>query len=78
MSDRRSWVGPSAHNPFPKLQEIDVHRLKVPEAVLEVKRALKEALEKGASELRIITGRGNHSQDKLPILRPAVQQELQR
>lgn len=43
---------------------------------MQVKRALKAALETGASELRIITGRGNHNKDKIPVLRPAIQQEL--
>ena len=44
-----------------------MHRLKVAEAQEKVERALYDAVVTGVPELRIITGRGNHS--KVGILR---------
>ncbi|KAJ3538305.1 hypothetical protein NM688_g6540 [Phlebia brevispora] len=67
-----------AHNLNRQPHEVDVHRLQVTEAMSEVKRALKEALESDAPELRIITGRGNHSKGKLPILKPTIKREMEK
>ena len=55
---------------------MDVHRLTVAEALSQMRRALRDALDNGASELRIITGRGNHSQNKVSVLKPAIITEL--
>ncbi|CCL98661.1 uncharacterized protein FIBRA_00663 [Fibroporia radiculosa] len=61
-----------AHNRTPEPQTIDVHRLKVPEAVARVEQSLFDALEAGTPELRVITGRGNHSKGKIPVLKLAI------
>ncbi|KAH9935722.1 uncharacterized protein B0H18DRAFT_421658 [Fomitopsis serialis] len=61
-----------AHNFTPVPQTIDVHRLKVPEAVTRVEQALYDAMVTGVPELRIITGRGNHSKGKIPALKLAI------
>jgi len=68
-AERRYFI---AHNLAPKPQEIDVHRLKVPEAVARVEQALYDAVISGVSELRIITGRGKHSKGKIPVLKLAI------
>ncbi|THH33321.1 hypothetical protein EUX98_g873 [Antrodiella citrinella] len=65
-----------AHNLNPEPQTIDVHRLVVPEAITEVKRALREARSSGTTELRIITGRGKHSKGNIPVLKKAIIQKL--
>lgn len=65
-----------AHNINSQPQEVDVHRLQTSEAIIEVERALREAIETRASSLRIITGKGNHSKGKIPILKPAIMQKL--
>lgn len=56
----------------PEPQSIDVHRLKVAEAVAKVQEALYDAIVAGVPELRIITGRGNHSKGKIPVLKNAI------
>ncbi|KAI0823691.1 hypothetical protein BC628DRAFT_1411449 [Trametes gibbosa] len=61
-----------AHNMKPQPQTIDVHRLKVPEAIEKVEQALYDAIVTGTPELRIITGRGNHSKNKIPALKLAI------
>ncbi|OSX66074.1 hypothetical protein POSPLADRAFT_1068890 [Postia placenta MAD-698-R-SB12] len=66
-----------AHNQKPQPQEIDVHRLKVPEARARVEEALYGAMMAGVPELRIITGRGNHSKGKIPALKLAIIGQLQ-
>lgn len=43
------------------------------EAIGHTKRVLKQARELGNSEMRIIVGKGNHSKDGLPKLKPAIQ-----
>ncbi|OCH93727.1 hypothetical protein OBBRIDRAFT_789931 [Obba rivulosa] len=61
-----------AHNLKPEPHEVDVHRLKVKEAVEKVEEALYETMISGASQLRVITGRGNHSEGKIPRLKLAI------
>jgi len=61
-----------AHNFTAVPQTIDVHRLKVPEAITRVEQALYDAMVTGVPELRIITGRGNHSKGKIPALKLAI------
>jgi DNA-nicking Smr family endonuclease len=51
---------------------LDVHGLKVPEARSRVERALRDALLAGAPRLRVITGRGNHSVDGIPVLKARI------
>ncbi len=63
-------------NPAP--QEIDVHRLSSEEAFLQVKKAIRDARGFGAPQLRIIVGKGNHSKNNVPVLKPAIMSELQK
>ena len=44
----------------------------------EVKRAIRDAYDSGAPTLRIIVGKGNHSKNKIPVLKNAISNELQR
>lgn len=66
-----------AHNLKPEPHEIDVHRLSVQEAVMQVKRALRDAITSNSPQLRIITGKGKHSKDGIPALKLAIIRELQ-
>ncbi|ESK96666.1 hypothetical protein Moror_6886 [Moniliophthora roreri MCA 2997] len=52
--------------------EIDVHGLLVSEAIEATESAFREALRNGQDTLRVIVGKGNHSRDGQPKLRPAV------
>ena len=61
-----------AHNMKPQPQTIDVHRLKVPEAIEKVEQALYDAIVTSTPELRIITGQGKHSKNKIPALKLAI------
>ncbi|KAI0775769.1 hypothetical protein BD413DRAFT_531378 [Trametes elegans] len=61
-----------AHNMKPVPQTIDVHRLKVPEAIEKVEEALYDSIVTGTPELRIITGQGKHSKNKIPALKLAI------
>ncbi|KAI0745953.1 hypothetical protein C8Q76DRAFT_705560 [Earliella scabrosa] len=61
-----------AHNLRPEPQTIDVHRLKVTEALEKVEQALYDAIVTNTPELRIITGRGNHSKNGIPTLKLAI------
>ncbi|KAI0779419.1 hypothetical protein C8Q74DRAFT_1258812 [Fomes fomentarius] len=61
-----------AHNLRPEPQTIDVHRLKVVEALEKVDQALYDAIVTNTPELRIITGRGNHSKNGIPALKLAI------
>lgn len=56
----------------PEPQTIDVHRLKVQEAIEKVEQALYDAIVTNTPELRIITGRGNHSKGGIPAIKLAV------
>lgn len=67
-----------AHNIQPEPQTIDVHRLSVQEAMIQTKRALRTAYVSGSPELRIITGRGKHSKNKIPVLKLAIVGEMQK
>ena len=62
----------TAHNLKPQPQTIDVHRLKVPEAIEKVEQAIYDSLVTKTPELRIITGRGNHSKNGIPALKLAI------
>lgn len=57
---------------------IDVHGLFIVEAVKKVETALEAAILNGRKELRVIVGRGLHSQDRRPKLRPAIMGEMQK
>jgi|SRR5882762_2293267 hypothetical protein len=61
-----------AHNLKGKVREIDVHGLRVREALLRVEHAVRDMLLLSATDLRVIVGRGNHSVNKIPVLKMAV------
>ncbi|KAJ7497242.1 hypothetical protein FB451DRAFT_1017531 [Mycena latifolia] len=57
---------------------IDVHGLFVPEAIKKVKTALQEAILSDRKDVRVIVGRGLHSQNGRSKLRPAIMMEMER
>jgi len=52
---------------------IDLHGLHVTEAIQRVEQRVKQAREEGRKNLTVIVGRGNHSVDGIPKLKPAVE-----
>ena len=68
----------AAHNLTAGPHEIDIHRLSVSEALVQVKRALRDAITANSPQLRMITGKGIHSKDKIPALKMAVIREMQK
>jgi len=74
-AERRYYCG---HNLRVKAREIDVHGLRVREALLRVEQALRDMLLQSATNLRVIVGRGNHSVNKIPVLKMAVLKAMRR
>ncbi|GJE90106.1 hypothetical protein PsYK624_062290 [Phanerochaete sordida] len=58
--------------------EMDVHGLFVQEAIVYAKRAVEEAKARGDSELRIIVGKGLHSEGGTAKIKPAIQALMQK
>lgn len=52
--------------------EIDLHGLRVPEALATVAQALEQARREGATHLRIVCGKGRGSPGGVGVLREAV------
>ncbi|OJA10251.1 hypothetical protein AZE42_12618 [Rhizopogon vesiculosus] len=52
---------------------VDLHGLYVTEAEFYFKRAVQQVRESGESSLRVIVGKGNHSDDNIPKIKPAIQ-----
>ncbi|KAK0219021.1 DUF1771-domain-containing protein [Armillaria fumosa] len=52
--------------------EIDLHRLRVKEAIARTDAALEEAKRRGDSKIRIIVGKGLHSEGGEARVRPAI------
>jgi DNA-nicking Smr family endonuclease len=52
--------------------EIDLHRLRVKEAIARTDTALEEAKRRGDSEIRLIVGKGLHSEGGAAKVRPAI------
>ncbi|KAJ4471907.1 hypothetical protein C8R41DRAFT_850342 [Lentinula lateritia] len=57
---------------------IDVHGLLVPEAIDKTEDAFRGVLRTGNRFLRVIVGKGNHSKNGMPKLRPAIIQAFNR
>lgn len=55
-----------------------MHGLRVPEALRRVEHALRDMLLQNATDLRVIVGRGNHSVNKIPVLKLAVLKAMPR
>ncbi|KDQ55885.1 hypothetical protein JAAARDRAFT_332294 [Jaapia argillacea MUCL 33604] len=66
-----------AHNLSSAPRTIDVHRLKVPEAIRVTEKAIRDQLLNDGVELRVIVGKGLHSAGKIPALKLALIRELQ-
>lgn len=66
----------TANNLDRQPHEVDVHRLTTVEAIIQIKNSLRMAMIQSASELRIICGKGNHSKDKVAVLKPAIIKEM--
>jgi len=74
-SDREivSWLRRILSQAFPQVSpEIDLHGLRVPEALAAVEQALQQAESRGASRLRIVCGKGLGSAGGRGVLREAV------
>lgn len=56
--------------------EVDLHGLFVAEALDKLDNCLQEAKRKNLSGMIIIVGKGNHSQDRIAKLKPAVAERL--
>lgn len=57
---------------------IDLHGLYVKEAIEQVEKAVSNGQRSGLAELRIITGKGNHSVNHQAKIKPAVAQLMQK
>jgi len=51
---------------------VDLHGLYVTEAELYFKRAFQQVQDRGESSLRVIVGKGNHSDGNTPKIKPAI------
>lgn len=58
------------------LAEINLHNLQIPEAVEYTKEHLLFCRVRGVKRTEIITGKGNHSKDGIPKLKPALMEFL--
>lgn len=58
------------------LAEINLHNLQIPEAVEYTKEHLCFCRVRGVKRTEIITGKGNHSKDGIPKLKPALMEFL--
>ncbi|KAF8629842.1 hypothetical protein AX15_003208 [Amanita polypyramis BW_CC] len=67
-----------ARNPPERLLTVDVHGLRVQEAIEITEKAFRDALTSGHGTLRVITGRGLHSKNNLPVLRNALIREMEK
>jgi hypothetical protein len=61
-----------------KPQTIDVHRLRVNEAIRVTEKAFRDVLVNGQNSLRVIVGKGNHSRGGFPVLKGALIREMEK
>lgn len=52
--------------------EVDLHGMRVPEALLTVAEAMEAARKAGGGRIRVICGKGRHSAGGVGVLREAV------
>ncbi|KAL8293293.1 hypothetical protein RQP46_000987 [Phenoliferia psychrophenolica] len=57
---------------------IDLHGLYVAESVSFTEKAITASRQQGMSELRVIVGKGNHSQSHVAKVKPAIEDLMQR
>lgn len=53
--------------------ELDLHGLYVKEAISYSNKAIKEARQRGDSQIRFIVGKGLHSNDRVARIKPALE-----
>lgn len=71
------WI--VANNRGRPANTLDLHGLRVPEAVYRTKEAIRDiVLSGGGQDLKVIVGRGNHSPGSKPVLKPAVRQAMEK
>jgi DNA-nicking Smr family endonuclease len=68
----------AARNTVEISDKIDVHGLRPREAFDRIERTIIKASCEGKSIVRVIVGKGLHSVNRQPTLKPAVQREMQR
>ncbi|KAG6813326.1 hypothetical protein H0H92_012139 [Tricholoma furcatifolium] len=66
------------NNKDSKPGEVDLHGLYVKEAISRTDEAIEAAKLKGASELRLIVGKGLHSKDGTAKIKPAIEELMQK
>ncbi|KAF8650394.1 hypothetical protein AX16_005202 [Volvariella volvacea WC 439] len=63
----------AARNPPDQARRsIDVHRLRLHEALKVIEEAFRRVLEQGENSLNVIVGKGLHSREGIPVLKPKV------
>ncbi|KAH3872081.1 NEDD4-binding protein 2-like [Dreissena polymorpha] len=63
---------------FPKCLTLDLHGLYVSEALNFLNEFIEAHLNEGVDEVQIITGKGNHSDNGRPRLRPTIMEHLKK
>jgi len=58
--------------------EVDLHGLYVKEAIAYSEKAIREARQRGDSEIRLIVGKGSHSDGGVSKLKPAIQEYMRK
>jgi DNA-nicking Smr family endonuclease len=68
-----SWLRRLLRSAFPEnCPELDLHGMRVAEALAAVERVLERAEAQGVEEVRIVCGKGRHSPGGVGVLRTAV------
>ena len=67
----------TAHNRYQNDATVDLHGLRVAEAIRRTEHAIRDVFLRGGGELRVIVGKGNHSIGGKAVLRPAVLKAMQ-
>jgi DNA-nicking Smr family endonuclease len=66
-----------AHNPSNRIGEVDVHGLRVEEAITETEKAVQQVHKSGLRRLKVITGWRKHSNPQsTPVLRSRILERL--
>ncbi|KAF8629156.1 hypothetical protein AX17_005741 [Amanita inopinata Kibby_2008] len=67
-----------SRNMTQRAQTVDVHGLRVIEAIEVTENAFREALASGHGTLRVITGKGLHSKNNQPVIKNALIKTMER
>ncbi|KAH9952986.1 hypothetical protein BC827DRAFT_1147347, partial [Russula dissimulans] len=57
--------------------EVDLHGLYVKEAIAHANKSIAEARARGDKEIRLIVGKGNHSENHMAKIKPAIEDPVQ-